>query len=248
MCRRRQLQTFCFALSLVWATCWMDQLLTVSGKYFLRLSNCHTLTWFWICLQFIETWHLNCCWGKPLSVCQPSCELNVRRINCLEVSPTWGDGGSWRVNHFYRREIIYDFHKGESVWFLSHFRIKFIFFANHVLPVLACDDSELQTMETMHTYTPVFTVKLLSGECSQEEVHKLTLNLCQHAVQTNHLAKRLWRTNQHKLSGRRYLDLKDWTHRVRSGDCGNRLARCIDLPGKASQCVTHSKTKTITHD
>lgn len=85
------------------------------------------LTWFWICLQFIKTWHLNCCWGKPLSVCQPSCELNVRRINCLEVSPTWGDGGSWRVNHFYRREIIYDFHKGESVWFLSHFRIKFIF-------------------------------------------------------------------------------------------------------------------------
>lgn len=121
---------------------------------------------------------------------------------------------------------------------------KVYFFANHVLPVLPCDDSELQTMETMHTYTPVFTVKLLSGECSQEEVHKLTLNLCQHAVQTNHLAKRLWRTNQHKLSGRRYLDLKDWTHRVRSGDCGNRLAHCIDLPGKASQRVTHSKTNT----
>lgn len=113
-----------------------------------------------------------------------------------------------------------------------------------MLPVLPCDDSELQTMETMHTYTPVFTVKLLSGECSQEEVHKLTLNLCQHAVQTNHLAKRLWRTNQHKLNGRRYLDLKDWTHRVRSGDCGNPLARCIDLPGKASQRVTHSKTNT----
>lgn len=113
-----------------------------------------------------------------------------------------------------------------------------------MLPVLPYDDRELQTMETMHTYTPVFTVKLLSGECSQDEVHKLTLNLCQHAVQTNHLTKRLWRTNQHKFSGRRYLDLKDWTHRVRSGDCGNRLARCIDLPGKASQCVTHSKTNT----
>lgn len=140
----------------------------------------------------------------------------------------------------------------DNLWFPQRWKClifkplqnKVNFFANHVLPVLPCDDSELQTMETMHTYTPVFTVKLLSGECSQEEVHKLTLNLCQHAVQTNHLAKRLWRTNQHKLSGRRYLDLKDWTHRVRSGDCGNRLARCIDLPGKASQRVTHSKTNT----
>lgn len=140
----------------------------------------------------------------------------------------------------------------DNLWFPQRWKClifkplqnKVYFFANHVLPVLPCDDSELQTMETMHTYTPVFTVKLLSGECSQEEVHKLTLNLCQHAVQTNHLAKRLWRTNQHKLSGRRYLDLKDWTHRVRSGDCGNRLACCIDLPGKASQRVTHSKTNT----
>lgn len=42
-----------------------------------------------------------------------SAELNVRRVNCLEVSPPR------RVNH--------DFHKGESVWILSHFRIKFIF-------------------------------------------------------------------------------------------------------------------------
>lgn len=167
----------------------------------------------------------------------------MRRINCLEVSPTWGDGGSWRVNHLYRREIIYDFHKGESVWFLSHFRIKFFF----CKPCAPCASLWWQWVtnngNNAHLYT-VFTVKLLSGECSQEEVHKLTLNLCQHAVQTNHLAKRLWRTNQHKLSGRRYLDLKDWTHRVRSGDCGNRLARCIDLPGKASQRVTHSKTNT----
>lgn len=167
----------------------------------------------------------------------------MRRINCLEVSPTWGDGGSWRVNHFYRREIIYEFHKGESVWFLSHFRIKFIFLqtmCSLCFPVMTVSYKQWKQC----TPIQVFTVKLLSGECSQEEVHKLTLNLCQHAVQTNHLAKRLWRTNQHKLSGRRYLDLKDWTHRVRSGDCGNRLARCIDLPGKASQRVTHSKTNT----
>lgn len=139
----------------------------------------------------------------------------------------------------------------DNLWFPQRWKClifkplqnKVYFFANHVLPVLPCDDSELQTMETMHTYTPVFTVKLLSGECSQEEVHKLTLNLCQHAVQTNHLAKRLWRTNQHKLSGRRYLDLKDWTHRVRSGDCGNRLAAVLTCLGKPHN-VSHTAKQT----
>ncbi len=85
------------------------------------------------------------------------------------------------------------------------------------------------TIETMHT--PVFSGKLLSGNRSQEEVYecKLTLNLCQHAARTNQLVKPVWRTNQHEFSSRGYLDLNDWIHRVRAGDCGNWLGCCIDF-------------------
>lgn len=154
--------------------------------------------------------------------------------------PLWDDGGSWRVNHFYRTEIIYDFHKGESVWFLSHFRIKFIFCKPRAPCALLWWQWVTNNGNNAHLYTGVYCeTALQSGGSPQIDLEPLPA--CG-ADQSPHKA---FVENQSAQVQRKTLfrfERLDTQSEIR--DCGNRLACCIDLPGKASQCITHTKTNT----